>query len=83
MFAYFRKTGHSRVFLVSSWNNLEADFRDSLGYLGDASRELSGCMVDFYCSSYGGSLHLRDFISLLSLEGTKSRLVYSMHACYL
>ncbi len=33
-------------------------------------------MVGFYCSSYGGFVPLRDFVGLLSLEGTKSRITY-------
>jgi hypothetical protein len=38
--AYFRETNYSGVYLIYSRNNLEAGFRNSLGYLGDAPREL-------------------------------------------
>jgi len=40
--AYFRKTNYSGVYLIHSWINLEAGFRNSLGYLGGAPRELGG-----------------------------------------
>ena len=77
-FAYFRKIGYIGVCLIHSRNNLEADFRDSLGFLGDAPRELGDCLVGFYCSSLGGFIPIRDFVDLLSLEGTKSRIACSI-----
>ena len=52
--AHFRKTGYSGVYLIYSRNNLEVGFRNSLGYLGDAPRELGDCLVGFDCPSLGG-----------------------------
>jgi hypothetical protein len=66
------------VYLICNWNNLEACFRNSLWFLGDAPREFGDCLVGFYCPSLGGSITLRDFVGLLYLEGTKSRIAYSI-----
>jgi hypothetical protein len=74
--AHFRKTSYSRVYLIYSRNNLEAGFRNSLGYLGDARRELGDCLMGFFCPSLGGFIPLRDFAGLLYLEGTKSKIAY-------
>jgi len=74
--AYFRKTSYDMVCLIYSWNYLETGFRDSLGYLGDASRESSDCLVDFYYPSLGGFIPLSYFAGLLYLERTKSRIGY-------
>jgi hypothetical protein len=75
--ASFRQTGHSRVYLVSSGDNLEARGRNSPRHLGDAPRGLGDRMVGVYGSSLGGSRPLRDLVALLSLEGTKRRIAGS------
>ena len=77
-FAYLRKTSYTGLHLVSSWNSVEAGLRNFLGYLGEPSREPGCCVVGFYCYPYSRFLPLCGFVDLLSLEGTKSIIAYSI-----